>query len=207
MRVNRSYGIFIFGNLFFLMGIAMAKTEEAHYSVLSKDGDIETRMYAGDILAQVEVVGERKEALNKGFRLLADYIFGNNTVRKNIEMTAPVMQEISQKIPMTAPVMQEPSGNKWIVSFVMPAHFTLQTLPKPNNNKIQIVQRKPQKYLAIRFSGFSSGSNFEQHTKILETHIKKNNIQVVGNPVWAQYNPPWTLPFWRRNEVMFRLEH
>ncbi|HEX2977623.1 MAG TPA: heme-binding protein [Candidatus Babeliales bacterium] len=183
----------------------MAKTQEAPYTVISKDESVEIRRYEPLITAYVEVSGERKEAINEGFRLLADFIFGNNTSRKQIAMTAPVIQQKSEKIAMTAPVMQQKGDGNWRITFVMPAHFTLETLPKPNNNQVRIEKGKEKKVIVITFSGRGSETNIENHLKELRSYIEKNRVKIVGEPIFAFYNPPWTLPFWRRNEIMFLL--
>ena len=82
--------------------------------------------------------GERRDAIGKGFRIIADYIFGNNTTAQKVPMTAPVTQQDSQKIAMTAPVTQQGDGNTWRVRFIMPSNYTLETLPKPNNPAIKL---------------------------------------------------------------------
>lgn len=190
----------------FVAGPVMSDVEQPAYEVVSSQNNIEIRRYAPTIVAEVQVRGERGDAIGKGFRLLADYIFGNNTVRQDIAMTAPVQQQDrSRKIAMTAPVQQQASDGFWTVSFVMPSQYTMQTLPKPNNDKVKIGKVPAKRYIAIRFSGRNTDSNVSEHEAELMAHIAKNNIKVTGSAKYAFYNPPWTLPFLRRNEVMFEI--
>ncbi len=179
------------------------------YTVLKKHNTIELRSYKPMLVAHVTVTGNRRDAANKGFKQLADFIFGNNTSpsshKEKIEMTAPVLQ--SEKIDMTAPVMQSNSdANNWVVTFVMPEKYTIKTLPKPNNNAIAIEEIAARTMIAIQFSGRPTPSNLERHLKTLQSYIKKNNISTTGSYEYAFYNPPWTLPILRRNEILFRID-
>jgi len=189
-----------------MAGPVMSDVEQPAYTVVSSQDDIEIRRYAPMIIAEVQVSGERGDATSKGFRLLADYIFGNNTVRRDIAMTSPVQQQgESQKIAMTAPVQQQASDRFWTISFVMPSEYTMQTLPKPNNDRVKIRKVPAKRYIAIRFSGRNTESNVSEHEAKLMAYISRNSIKVSGPAKYAFYNPPWTLPFFRRNEVMFEI--
>jgi effector-binding domain-containing protein len=189
----------------------VGKTPEPAWRSIKKDGNIEIRSYEPMIVAEVTTTGERYAAINDGFRILAGFIFGDNTVNQKIEMTAPVTQQAgkdaSQKIPMTAPVTQEATGNDnvWKVGFVMPSGYTLETLPRPNDSRIKIQQVPVQQAAVIRFSGFNTDKNLSRHEGELVAWLKKNNIQTEGLPTYAFYNPPWTPPFMKRNEVMIRI--
>ena len=182
-------------------------TEEPKYTVLEKTEPFELRMYAPMILAEVKVDGDLDEASNQGFRLIAAYIFGQNQVSQKISMTAPVAIEEqgskSAKIAMTAPVNIESNAGQWTVSFVMPAEYTLESIPKPLNAKVQLRQIPAVKRAVIQFSGFYNSQKVAGKTLELEEWIKSRNLQSTGSPKFARYNPPWTLPFMRRNEVMF----
>lgn len=184
----------------------MSAVEKPDYHVLSSVDNIEIRQYAPMIIAAVEVQGERKEAIGNGFRLLADYIFGNNRVQGKVAMTAPVQQQASEKIAMTAPVQQQSLGNRWKVSFVMPAEYRLETLPKPNNEAVQLNQVPAKRLIAIRFSGTASETTMAKYETQLRKYIETHQIQVSSSPKYAFYNPPWTLPFLRRNEIMFEIK-
>jgi hypothetical protein len=184
--------------------IAMASDEPA-YSVELKDGDFEIRRYEPLLAAEVTVPGERSAAISQGFRLLADFIFGNNTTKTKIEMTAPVTQQPSEKIAMTVPVTQQAAGSEWKVRFIMPAAYTAETLPAPKDQRVRIVAEPAKRFAVIRFSGWSSESNLSEHRALLEAWVKSKGLPAAGPPVAAFYNPPWSLPFLRRNEYLIEL--
>lgn len=191
----------------FLAGPAMADVAEPSFTVVSKDGDFEVRRYDPMIIAHVTVTGDRGTAANRGFRVLADYIFGANRPGEKIAMTAPVIQEPAardgQKIAMTAPVLQEPAGaDTWTVTFVMPAEFTIDTLPAPKSDKITIEKVPGDTMAVVRFSGFNTKARLDEETERLQSFMADKNLPAKGTPRFAFYNPPWTLPFLRRNEVM-----
>jgi uncharacterized protein with FMN-binding domain len=186
-------------------GTANSDLEIPKYTVSSQnlyDGEynIEIRDYAPRLAAQVTVKGERDTALSDGFRILADYIFGNNTAKTDIAMTAPVTQ--SQTIAMTAPVTQVESAQGWVVQFTMPSQYTAETLPKPNNPQITIVTTQPVRMAALRFSGFSSETRFQNRAKILANYLAEQKIATLGPPEFAYYNDPFTFPWRKRNEVL-----
>ena len=196
-------GIIFIGAI--LAGSLMSNVEKPDYKVIASQENIEIRSYKPMIIAEVEIAGKRKDAIGKGFRLIADYILGNNTVRQNIAMTAPVQQQKSQKIAMTAPVQQQSTGLSWKVSFVMPAKYSMENLPKPNDGRIKLRKISAKKFIAIRFSGTNSNENIAKHEAKLMNYVRAKQINTVGSPKYAFYNPPWTLPFMRRNEVMVEI--
>ena len=183
--------------------------DEPEFNSTFKDDNLEIREYAPKILAQVSVLGDFNEATSKGFKLLADFIFGNNISidgSSKIDMTAPVVVEpVSEIINMTAPVITEGINNEWVVSFVMPKEYSLSTLPKPNNKNITITRLPAEKYAVIVFSGLVRKSNYDEQVKLLEKFILKEKLKTIGLIQIARYNPPWTLPFFRRNELMIRI--
>ncbi len=194
-----------------LSGCNMGQYDEPAHTVETREGGIEIREYAPMIAAEVSVTGERKEAINQGFRLIADYIFGNNAPNAKIAMTAPVIQQAEtkpagEKIAMTTPVIQQGDGDRWIVQFIMPAEYTLETLPKPNNDAVKLRALKPKKMVVIRFSGSTGDENIAKKTAELQEYVKAQKLRTTGEPVLAFYDPPWTLPFFRRNEVMLELD-
>lgn len=183
-------------------GPIASNVEQAKYEVVESHDTIEIRDYAPMIVAEAEVTGERKEAINQGFRIIADYIFGNNAPAQKIAMTAPVIQQPSEKIAMTAPVIQQGDGNQWKVRFVMPADYTMDTLPKPNNHAVKLEEIPAKRFAVIRFSGMGSSDSLKEQTSALNAFITKKNFKSISQPTYAFFNPPWTLPFLRRNEVM-----
>lgn len=184
----------------------MSIVEQPDYELITSKENIEIRDYPPMILAEVEVSGERKEAISAGFKILADYIFGNNTSNKKMEMTAPVTNELNEKIAMTAPVLQEKRMDKWKVRFVMPKKYSLETLPKPNSKDVSLIALPARRFAVIRFSGLADNESIKLHTDELEAYIIAGKLKPIGGTVLAFYNPPWTLPFLRRNEVMIELD-
>ena len=188
-----------------LAGPVMSDVEKPDYKVIQSEQNIEIRQYEPMIIAEVEVDGKREDAIGDGFRLLADYIFGNNTVQQVISMTAPVQQKENQKIAMTAPVQQQSTGKSWRMSFVMPSKYRLDSLPVPNNNRVRLKEILTKKFAVIEFSGTNSNENVTEHENQLMNYIEGNNLKITGSPKYAFYNAPWTLPFMRRNEVMIEI--
>jgi hypothetical protein len=188
-----------------LTGVLMSRVERPNYQVITSNDSIEIRQYSPMIIAKVVVQGTRSEAINHGFRLLADYIFGNNQLNQKIAMTAPVQQQ-SAKIAMTAPVQQQAiNPHTWIIRFIMPSQYTMHSLPTPKNTLVQLQAISDKKFIVIRFSGRHSQQNIKKHEEKLLAYIQNNLIKVSGSPTYAFYNPPWTLPFLRRNEIMLEL--
>ncbi len=183
-----------------------SNVETPDYEVLSKSGDIEIRHYVPTIVAQVTVEGDRAEAINRGFGIIAAYIFGSNLTSDEVAMTAPVTQQSSENIAMTAPVIQQSEGAAWNVRFVMPAEYSMETLPKPANPEVKLIEVPAKRFAAIRFSGFAGQNSLDQHTAQLQGHIAEQGLVALRAPEYAFYNAPWTLPFMRRNEVMIELE-
>jgi len=186
-------------------GPLMSNVEQAKYDVVEEHGTIQIRDYAPMIVAEVSVSGDRKDAVSNGFRLIADYIFGNNKSSREVAMTAPVIQQPGEKIAMTAPVTQQGDDESWIVRFVMPAGYTMQTLPEPNNPDVTLKQITGKRFAAIRFSGIAKDKALEAQTMELQNFISVRNLSVLSAPTYAFFNPPWTLPFLRRNEVMVEI--
>lgn len=183
-------------------GPLMSNVEQAKYDVVRAQAGIEVRDYAPHIVAEAEVTGERKEAINDGFRLVADYIFGNNTSSQKVAMATPVVQQPSEKIAMTTPVIQQAAGNAWKIQFIMPANYTMETLPKPNNNAVTLRQVAAKRFAVVRFSGMAGAESLKAHTETLNDFVSSQKLRPLSAPTFAFYNPPWTLPFLRRNEVM-----
>ena len=183
-------------------GPIMSNVEQAKYEVVESHGDFEIRDYAPMIVAEANVTGEREEAINQGFRVIADYIFGNNVSAKEVAMTAPVTQSASEKIAMTAPVTQQGDEGKWKVRFVMPASYTMDTLPKPNSDAVKLIEIEGKRFAVISFSGMGGNESLKEQEEKLRAFIEENSLEPISVATYAFYNPPWTLPFLRRNEVM-----
>lgn len=175
-----------------LAGNIMSNVEQPDYKLVTSKGNIEIRDYAPMILAEVEVSGERKQAVSDGFKILADYIFGNNISNK--------------KMAMTAPVLQEQYMENWKVRFVMSKKYSFETLPKPNSKEVTLIPLPARRFAVIRFSGLADNENIKLHTDELEKYIVAEKLKPIGGTVLAFYNPPWTIPFLRRNEVMIEVD-
>jgi len=196
-------------------------TEELQYMVITKYGDVEIRQYAPHIVAETTVKGRFDWVGNVAFQRLAGYIFGKNRRSDSIAMTAPVFQgPVSEKIAMTSPVLQTPdtggitsdaqsgtaSGNSWVVTFVMPAKYTMDSLPEPTNTNVRLSERPGHLMAALTYSGSWRKSTFEKKKTLLETHLREHNYLAVGPAVFARYDPPMTLWFRRRNEVLIPVQ-
>lgn len=183
-------------------GSAMA-IEEAEYTVVLKEQSFEVREYEPHILAETIVDGDFDSAGNKAFSRLFKYISGDNKSRQKIEMTAPVAQGAeSEKIDMTSPVGQQEADGSWAVSFMMPAAYSLETLPEPKDPRVILRQVPARHIAAVRYSGFWSEKGYMRNRDKLEAWIKKNRFSVAGEPIWARYNPPFMPWFLRRNEIL-----
>ncbi len=197
---------------------AVANTEEPPYKVIREDGDFELREYAPMIVAETSVSGSLDDASGRGFRVLADYIFGNNIAKSSaggksqkIAMTAPVVMtpsesRTSEKIAMTAPVTMASesgmSGNKWQMQFVMPAQYAMATLPTPVNDAVKLRELPARKVAVLRFAGFSGDDKVKQKIADLNAWVAKSGLKPLDVPQLARYNAPWIPPPFRRNEVM-----
>ena len=169
----------------------LGNVEQPKYAIVERDGDLEIRDYAPMIVAETNVTGTREAAIREGFRTIADYIFGNNLG--------------SRKIAMTAPVIQQGDGHDWQIRFVIPASYTMETLPKPKNTAVSLKEVQGRRFAVIRFSGTAHHKNLRRYVAKLQALIKSKNLNEEGGPIYAFYNPPWTLPFLRRNEVLIAI--
>jgi len=189
------------------MGSSVMAIEKAKYNLLEKKGRFEIRQYEKQVVAETFVKGEFKSVGNEGFRRLYDYISGNNRKKQSISMTAPVTQEEnSQKIAMTAPVNQERQGNHWRITFLMPAEYSLKTLPEPLDESVRLVEEPGRLIAAVRYSGTWSINSYEKKKAQLKAFIKKQGFKQVGMEIWARYDPPFMPWFLRRNEVLIPVE-
>ena len=183
-------------------------TEQPSYTSYQKELEFEIRRYDDFISAYTEVESDNFDKSNNiAFRRLAKYIFGNNSAKANISMTSPVLVEQSkgQKIAMTSPVLVEKKGKKRVMSFILPKKYDLNSLPKPLDNNIKIKSRAGALMAAIRFSGLFSEDKFQDNSVKLQEWIKDNGYKKIGQPIYAGYNPPWTIPFLRRSEVLIEV--
>ena len=180
--------------------------EEPRYTVVRAYEGFEVREYAPYLVAEVTVPGPASEAGNQGFRILAGYIFGKNRGERKIAMTAPVTQApVPQKIEMTAPVTQTAGDGGYVVQFVMPSTFTLDTLPLPDDPRVRLRDVPAARYAVIRYSGTWSDANYQDHLAKLRRAVQDAGLATVGEPVYSRYNGPMTPWFLRRNEIWLPL--
>jgi hypothetical protein len=181
-------------------------TETLKYSVIKKQKEIELRQYSGYIQAEVDIVEkDYKSAIEKGFNVLAGYIFGNNVARQKIEMTTPVQAFKSQKIAMTTPVIV--TGNdRFTVAFIMPSEYTLETLPLPKDNSIHFTLIPDHQMATIRFSGYFQQDNIRKNKERLSLWLQEQGLETEGDFIVAGYNPPWIPGFIARNEILIKIK-
>jgi effector-binding domain-containing protein len=203
MVIKRSIQLVIAVMVIIIGAIDTMAIEKAKYKVLEKDNRFEIRDYAPHILAETIVEGDLEEAGNKAFNRLFRYISGDNRSRKKVAMTAPVSQQpMGEKIKMTAPVGQRRVQDKWAVSFMMPSSYTIETLPEPEDRNITLRQVPARRMASVRYSGFWSEKRYLEYKSKLVSWIRERGLTIVGDPIWARYNPPFTPWFLRRNEIL-----
>ena len=183
--------------------------EGPKYVVIEQKDGYEMREYESYIVAEVEVEGDMRTAMNSGFRQLAGYIFGGNTTKSSIAMTVPVMDttKASENIAMTSPVMERVSNSgKRIVAFTMPSKYTLENLPKPDNENIRFrIVEKSQKAV-LRYTWYATSKRVDKKKKFLNDLLIHDGYTIKGEMTSAQYNPPLSFPILRRNEIIVDIE-
>ena len=185
-------------------GIAMPS-----YTVIEKKPDYEIRQYESFIVAETNRQGKPSETMSSGFNELFKYISGDNVSQSKIKMTAPVMrfsEREGQKIPMTAPVLKQGLEGSGMIAFVMPPDSRLEELPQPKSPSVRLRVVPPHKVAVITFSGYATDATIKEKTASLVQALQRDAIPVKSAPRIALYNPPWTPPFMRRNEVMIEVD-
>jgi hypothetical protein len=181
-------------------------TEEPDYQVVRELADIEVRQYAAFAVAEVLVPGPASEAGTQAFPILAGYIFGKNKGERKFAMTAPVTQTaVPVKLQMTAPVTQTTAPGGFLVQFVMPKGVTAATAPEPLDARVQLRDVPPFQVAVIRYSGFWSESNYNEHLAKLQAALRAAELEWTGEAVYSRYDAPFTPWFMRRNEIWLHL--
>ncbi|MCH9721788.1 MAG: heme-binding protein [Actinomycetia bacterium] len=181
-------------------------TEEPAFTVEQRVGNVEIRRYGSRIAAETTIDADEEAARSEGFRRLARYIFGGNKSKTKVAMTAPVAQQQSEKIAMTAPVAtRRGSGGEWVIRFYMPSEYTLDTLPTPGDERVRLVNVPAERVAVLGFSGIPSPGAVATKTDELMAAVRANSLAPEADPVSWFYDPPWTIPFRRRNEVAVSL--
>ncbi len=205
-------GLIVIIALWSVWGLVGSRVEQADFSVVKKMDGYEIREYPEHIVAQTTVGGSYTESMGDGFRIVAGYIFGGNTKKESIAMTAPVLAQkqetknISEGIAMTAPVMVKTEGDSQTVSFGMPRNYSLETLPVPNDSRVKIVTVPTKKYAVMRFSWYRSDGRIKSVQAKLLSNLARDGEVVTGDFVYAGYNAPWTPPWMLRNEVLVEIK-
>lgn len=179
---------------------------EPKFTIKSKSDKYEIRIYEPTIVVETVVEANFDEAGNKAFRILADFIFGNNVSQTKIDMTAPVtLQPVSEKIEMTVPVSQIKAQGGYIIQFTMPDRFNMETLPKPNDSRVTI-RSIPQRTIAVySYSGSWSEDKYKSKLAEFTSELLKDNVNITGEPVFARFNSPLQFWFLRRNEIWYEV--
>ena len=205
-----------------------SRVERAQYTVVESKAKYEIRLYPEHIVAQTVVDGTYDEAISKGFRIIAAYIFGSNIKKQSIAMTSPVLEKgesismtspvtegvayrvptanKSQSIAMTAPVTATIEGESHIISFGMPKSYTIDTLHIPNDSRVKLVTIPERKMAVMRFTWLRSTARVEKKKTELATAVSADGLQIFGVPEYAGYNAPWTAPWMTRHEVMVEIK-
>lgn len=192
--------------LVIVVGSITMATEEPKYNIIKTDGDIEIREYTSYCIAETFIsTPDFNDASNAGFKKLFGFISGKNRSNKDIQMTAPVTTSRSEKIEMTAPVTSTKTSDGFVVSFVMPEGFTLETTPAPIDSTITIREVKARTVAVIRFSGRWTSTSMDEHEKELLQWLTTNGYLPIGQSVIARFDPPFMPWFMRRNEIQFEI--
>ena len=185
--------------------------EEPTYTIIEKKDGYEIREYTPYIVAEANVTGNYNEATRAGFQIIADYIFGNNLKKESISMTTPVLEEPnttgSEKIAMTTPVLETASETATrTISFVLPSKYTLETLPLPNNQAVNLREVPARKVAALRFTWYPTEARTEKKKELLASYLVRDNQKITGEIQTARYNPPLSIPLTLRNEILVPIE-
>lgn len=210
--VNIPIALIVIIALWSLWGFFGSRVEQTDYTVVKKMKGYEIREYPAHIVAQTTVQGSYDESMSSGFRIVAGYIFGGNTKKESIAMTAPVVaqkgavKKVAESIAMTAPVVATKEGDSQTISFGMPRTYTLETLPTPNDPRVKIVMIPTKKYAVLQFSWYRSDARIKSMQEKLLSVLTRDGFATEGSPAYAGYNAPWTPPWMTRNEVLVELK-
>ena len=188
-------------------GTAVA-IEQPGYEVLEEGDGYEIRRYAPYIVAETVVDGDFRDAGSEAFRILAGYIFGDNRADEKMNMTAPVESQPAGdgvKMNMTAPVTSQRASSesdRFVYRFVMESKYTMESLPQPNDSRVSLREVAAKTVAVNRYSGRWTQSNYEKHEQELLQALRRDGIEIAGDPLLARYNGPFTPWFLRRNEVI-----
>lgn len=178
--------------LWSIWGFFGSRVEQVGYTVLKKMNDYEIRGYPAHIVAQTTVDGSSGESMRSGFSVVAGYIFGGNTKKENIAMTAPVLATNN--------------GDLQTISFNMPLSYKLEKLPIPSDSRVKIVMIPAKKYAVMKFSWYRSDARIKSMQKKLLAALTRDGVSKEGDIAYAGYNAPGTPPWMMRNEVLIEVK-
>jgi len=209
--INILIALVVIIGLWSIWGFFSSRVEQTDYTVVKKMNGYEIREYPAHIVAQTTVKGAYGESMGNGFRIVAGYIFGGNTKKESIAMTAPVVaqsgksEKISESIAMTAPVVATTEGDSQVISFGMPRSYTMETLPTPNDPRVKIVMIPAKKYAVLQFSWYRTDARVKMIQEKLTSALARDGLATQGSTAYAGYNAPWTPPWMNRNEVLVEI--
>ncbi len=174
--------------------------EEPKYKTIKTSDVYEIREYDDRLAVEIEYSNE-----DSGFRYLFNYISGENKSSEKVKMTVPVTQSV--KINMTTPVTQSSQGGKMKMQFYLPSKFTIKNAPQPTNERVNLIIIKGGVYAVISYSGRLTNRNYSKHYKQIINQLNKDNIEFIEPAIRATYNGPFTLPIFRRNEIMIKINY
>ena len=210
--INILIALIVIIALWSVWGFFGSRAEQTDYTVVKKMDGYEIREYPAHIVAQTTVQGSYGGSMNSGFSIVAGYIFGGNSKKESIAMTAPVVakkeevKKVSENIAMTAPVVATNNGDSQTISFGMPRTYTLETLPTPNDPRVKIVMIPAKKYAVMQFSWYRSDARIKSIQEKLLSALARDGVVAEGSTAYAGYNAPWTPPWMTRNEVLVELK-
>ena len=174
--------------------------EKPKYKTIKTNDVYEIREYDDRLAVEIEYSNE-----DSGFRYLFNYISGENKSSEKVKMTVPVTQSV--KINMTTPVTQSSQGGKMKMQFYLPSKFTIKNAPQPTNERVNLIIIKGGVYAVISYSGRLTNRNYSKHYKQIINQLNKDNIEFIEPAIRATYNGPFTLPIFRRNEIMIKINY
>jgi hypothetical protein len=180
--------------------------KEPQRTLVYQDGPFQIRDYGPAVVAETEVRGERAAAINEGFRRLALFIFGGNEPGREFAMTTPVTQRSrGEQFAMTAPVAQVASGDGWVVAFYMPSGSRVGDMPRPLDANVVLREQPRRRVAVLRFSGLGTEANLGRRTEELRERLAARGEVAISAETYAFYDPPWTPPWMRRNEIILEI--
>lgn len=169
----------------------MAQAEAIRYDVVEKFGKVEMRDYPPHVSIEIKIKGECRSTVNTAYRVLGEYLAGKNDAEKKIEMIMPITQQGFEDV--------------WKLAFSLPLEYKIDSLPKPLVSHVKLIDNPEKRYVATKLSGFASEKDVDSSNKRLMDYVFPNNLRVISQPITAFYNPPWALPFFRKNELMIEV--